>query len=725
MANKKSIGATLVLAEGNFFTNAKKAEQYSSRMEKSFGGATSKLRAQGNAMKSAGNGMASMAKKVVGFVAAYASIRQVAKFGNDCIEAANGQIKAESRLEQLMMNVKGTTMEAVSSIKAYSSELQGLTTVGDEVSMVGASQLASFQMQSGNIKKLMPAMNDLAVATYGVNVSQDQMQQTANLVGKVMAGQVGALTRVGVTFNSTQEKILKTGTESQKAAALVEVLGQNFGGLAEKMAQTPEGRIVQMKNAWGDVQEVIGMRLYPMLTDLFGWLAGKIPAAQQWLTGAIDVVTPYAQNAINAIKIGCEIAGTAIKWVADNWNWLLPTIVGVTSAILAYKGATIASNTITAISTALFGANSVAMASMTATEIIATAATTALGAAVTFLTSPLTLIALAIGAVIAAGVLLYKNWDWIKEKAGQVWGAIKGFFGGIGEWFKGKWNAVKDGAGKCWNDIKETAGTAWNSIKQNTQEKLAGMKQAYQEHGGGIKGVAFAAMEGVKQTFTNGYNAVNNITGGKLDIVKNAVQTKLGQMKQTYDAHGGGIRGAMAAAMEGVQSVVSTGCDFMNKITNGKFGEMVNGIQQTMTGLKNKISDIWSGIWGAIKGFVNKIIGGINGMIRGINSISFTMPDWGWLPDGVAGARLGFHIPEIPALAKGGIIAQPGRVLVGERGPEMLDLPRGAKVTPLNNSANSGNNTNTFYITIDAKDRSDDEILNSLVPKIKFAMSNI
>lgn len=700
MANKKSIGATLVLAEGNFFTNAKKAEQYSSRLEKSFGGATSKLRAQGNAMKSAGNGMASMAKKVAGFVAAYASIRQVAKFGNDCIEAANGQIKAESRLEQLMMNVKGTTMEAVSSIKAYSSELQGLTTVGDEVSMVGASQLASFQMQSGNIKKLMPAMNDLAVATYGVNVSQDQMQQTANLVGKVMAGQVGALTRVGVTFNSTQEKILKTGSESQKAAALVEVLGQNFGGLAEKMAHTPEGRIVQMKNAWGDVQEVIGMRLYPMLTDLFGWLAGKIPEAQQWLTGAVDVVTPYVQKAIDAMKTGCEIAGTAIKFVADHWGAIGPIVAGVAGAFAAFK---------------------VASGIMKAYNVVMGIAAVATGG----VTWPILAVIAGIAALIAVGVAICKNWDWIKEKAGQVWGAIKGFFGGIGEWFKSKWDAVKDGAGKCWNCIKETTGTAWNSIKQNTQEKLAGMKQAYQEHGGGIKGVAFAAMEGIKHTFTNGYNAVNNITGGKLDIVKNAVQAKLGQMKQTYNEHGGGIQGAMAAAMEGVQSVVSTGCDFMNKITNGKFGEMVNGIKQAMEGLKNKISDIWSGIWGAIKGFVNKIIGGINGMIRGINSISFTMPDWGWLPDGVAGARLGFHIPEIPALAKGGIIAQPGRVLVGERGPEMLDLPRGAKVTPLNNSANSGNNTNTFYITIDAKDRSDDEILNSLVPKIKFAMSNI
>ena len=36
-------------------------------------------------------------------------------------------------------------------------------------------------------------------------------------------------------------------------------------------------------------------------------------------------------------------------------------------------------------------------------------------------------------------------------------------------------------------------------------------------------------------------------------------------------------------------------------------------------------------------------------------------------------------------LAEGGNIEAAGRVLVGEQGPEFLDLPKGAKVTPLDN----------------------------------------
>lgn len=61
-------------------------------------------------------------------------------------------------------------------------------------------------------------------------------------------------------------------------------------------------------------------------------------------------------------------------------------------------------------------------ASTTAWNVVCTAATavtTALGAAFTFLTSPIGLVILAIGAVIAIGVLLYKNWDTVKERQGN------------------------------------------------------------------------------------------------------------------------------------------------------------------------------------------------------------------------------------------------------------------------------------------------------------------
>lgn len=80
---------------------------------------------------------------------------------------------------------------------------------------------------------------------------------------------------------------------------------------------------------------------------------------------------------------------------------------------------------------------------------IATVATTALGMAIKFLTSPFGIAVTAIGAVIAVGALLIRNWDKIKETAYKVFGSIRDFItgvcGGIEKAFKGFINGVIKG----------------------------------------------------------------------------------------------------------------------------------------------------------------------------------------------------------------------------------------------------------------------------------------
>lgn len=70
---------------------------------------------------------------------------------------------------------------------------------------------------------------------------------------------------------------------------------------------------------------------------------------------------------------------------------------------------------------------------------------------VSFLGGPLTI---AIGAAIAIGVLLYKNWDTIKTKATQ-----------LKDWVVAKWNALKDGVVSAFNAVKTTASSVWEGIK--------------------------------------------------------------------------------------------------------------------------------------------------------------------------------------------------------------------------------------------------------------------
>ena len=66
---------------------------------------------------------------------------------------------------------------------------------------------------------------------------------------------------------------------------------------------------------------------------------------------------------------------------------------------------------------------------------VATAVTTAFGTAMAVLTSPITLVILAIAAVIAIVVLLVKHWDEVKEVAAKCWDWIVEKWNGAGEWF--------------------------------------------------------------------------------------------------------------------------------------------------------------------------------------------------------------------------------------------------------------------------------------------------
>ena len=142
---------------------------------------------------------------IVGFGVGIAAVAKKA------LDSANESEKAEARLTQLAIQASHATMQQVEALKQHASALQNLGVVEGDTIMIGQGQLATFALTSDSIQKLTPALLDMAVANKGVNVSEEDMINLGNMVGKVMQGQVGALSRVGVTFSETQEKMLKFG----------------------------------------------------------------------------------------------------------------------------------------------------------------------------------------------------------------------------------------------------------------------------------------------------------------------------------------------------------------------------------------------------------------------------------------------------------------------------------------------------------------------------------
>ena len=88
--------------------------------------------------------------------------------------------------------------------------------------------------------------------------------------------------------------------------------------------------------------------------------------------------------------------------------------------------------------------------------------------------------------------------------------------------------------------------------------------------------------------------------------------------------------------------------------------------------VKTFFSGIWEGLVDGFKGFINFFIKGINTLIGGANKLSFTAPEW--VP-GLGGKTIGFNLPTIPLLAKGGIATAPTLAMVGEGREHEAILP--------------------------------------------------
>ena len=92
-------------------------------------------------------------------------------------------------------------------------------------------------------------------------------------------------------------------------------------------------------------------------------------------------------------------------------------------------------------------------------------------------------------------------------------------------------------------------------------------------------------------------------------------------------------------------------------------------IKTVAGGAKEFIVGIFNGIANILKAPFNAAISLINGAIRAINKISVTVPDW--VPE-LGGKTIGFNIPTIPKLAKGGIIDRATLAMIGEHGKEAV-----------------------------------------------------
>ncbi|MDT0306875.1 hypothetical protein RM780_07845 [Streptomyces sp. DSM 44917] len=158
------------------------------------------------------------------------------------------------------------------------------------------------------------------------------------------------------------------------------------------------------------------------------------------------------------------------------------------------------------------------------------------------------------------------------------------------------------------------------------------------------------------------------------------IATKTTWFQTAWEASWGAIKGA---AM-GVWRWITAHWPLLLSILGGPFGIAAGLIMDNwdsvvgfVRGLPGRITSAASGMW---NGVTNGFRSAVNGIIRGWNNLSFTVGGGSFMGVGIPSFTLG--TPNIPLLASGGAITRGGLAVVGERGAEVVSLPRGAAVHP-------------------------------------------
>ncbi|MBR4926423.1 MAG: hypothetical protein IKZ61_11875 [Prevotella sp.] len=271
------------------------------------------------------------------FQNAFSGLQQIIGVMRTYTAASAVQEEAEAKLANNMRNTMGAREEDIQSIKDLCAAQQQLGVIGDEVQLAGAQELATYLEKKSSLEMLIPVMNDMVAQQYGLNATQESAANIATMLGKVMEGQVGALSRYGYKFDEAQEQILKFGTEEQRVAVLSEVVESAVGGMNEALAQTDAGKAKQAANDIGDLKEQVGALIAPYETLIvqigeMGLALNAIIMTANGILGATRALTLWT-NTARLAGINTRIAGNVVSWFTTVMNLSSVSIKGATIAV--------------------------------------------------------------------------------------------------------------------------------------------------------------------------------------------------------------------------------------------------------------------------------------------------------------------------------------------------------------------------------------------------------
>lgn len=691
-------------------------------------------------MVKANKSVASFKKGVIGALkiigGAYV-VKKVVDYGRASVREYNAAAVAAAKLGQVMRNTMDATEDQIQSIKELAAAQQRIGVVHSDIQLAGGQELGTYLSQVNSLKTLLPVLNNMLAQQYGLDATAENAVQIGTMIGKVMDGQLGALSRYGYSWTKSQEQILKFGDEAQRAATLAAVVNQSVGGMNEALAKTPQGQMKQLAMTFADIKAQVGQGIMPILqrvlpyiqavansflraaqyvsaftaalfgaqevqkqADAVGALGDAYDEAGKKAKGSvasfdqINTVGDKAENTdVNGLVDGLETGGgfglfdrvgEQMSEVAERARAMADKVRSIYSTLSSFMRqhseliiAGLAGVT-TAFTAMWIAANGGAMAKG-ATKILSS-----LGA----LASPMGIIAAAIAAVVAGGVLLWKNWDELSTKwkiLGTVLLGGVGIIVAVGKNFKWIKDNVLIPLGNFLSSVLMTAiggmTTALIWLWKNAVGPLAvELGSALYPAIKAVSDIAKAFWQlvlvplgkAMKEGFVAAVTAANTVLRTLLQKAILPLATSLGNtLKPVITVMGNAFIWLMNNALKPLVSFMSGNVVRIFTEAFRSIGGLIEGLKMSFIGLMNFITGVFTGDWAKawngvrdifkgvfdslysiVKFPLNLIIDAINTVISGLNKIALDIPDW--VPDSLGGGKkFGISIPKIPKLATG------------------------------------------------------------------------
>lgn len=241
---------------------------------------------------------------------------------------------------------------------------------------------------------------------------------------------------------------------------------------------------------------------------------------------------------------------------------------------------------------------------------------------------------------------------------------VQGIFQTFSALLQGDWSGA-------WDGIKKILSGAWEIIKGIVKQALNVVGTLFKIGWTVVTGIVSTAWDGIKTAVSNGIDRVVEWVRGIPGRFSNALSSLKSTAADLF-------RDAMDAGKEKVTSIGATIVGWIAEIP-GKLRAKLDNFKSAgaaliggfVDGMKNAggvIEGIAGNVWNAVRTLLNGAISKINA------ALEFTI--------NLPGKDLTINPPDIPHLAKGTNYFRGGLALVGEEGPELVNLPRGSKVTP-------------------------------------------